>query len=77
MKWRIVEAAIGKAIIELPLSGAMDRFVWTFEQCPRGWRITQHCTPVGGEAESYAKAVGSTLEESADFSVWRFGVPVI
>jgi hypothetical protein len=62
MQWRIVEAAIGKAIIEFPLSGAIGQFAWTFEQCPRGCRITQLCTLKGDEAEAYAKAVGPTLE---------------
>ena len=62
MEWQIVEVAIGKAIIEFPLSGAVGRFAWTFEQCPRGCRITQLCTLEGDQAEAYANAVGPTLQ---------------
>jgi hypothetical protein len=62
VEWRIVEAQTGRAVIEFPLSGAVGRFVWTFEDTGERARITQRCTLAGEQAESYAKAVGPSLE---------------
>jgi hypothetical protein len=42
--------------------GGMGRFVWTFEESGGCTRITQRCTLVGEQADTYAKAVGPTLE---------------
>src|SRR5271166_5328110 len=60
--WRIVEVQAGKAVIEFPLSGAVGRFVWTFEDIGGRTRITQRCTLDGEQADAYAKAVGPSLE---------------
>src|SRR5215471_2251227 len=59
---RIVEVRPGKAVIEFPLSGAVGRFVWTFEQIAGSTRITQRCTLQGEQAEAYAEAVGPGLQ---------------
>ena len=62
IEWRIVEARPGKAVIEFPLSGAVGRFVWTFEQIAGSTRITQRCTLQGEQADAYAEAVGPGLQ---------------
>jgi uncharacterized protein YndB with AHSA1/START domain len=62
IEWRIAEVHPGKAVIEFPLSGAMGRFVWIFEDRSGGTRMTQRCTLQGKEAEVYAKAIASSLE---------------
>lgn len=49
-------------MIEFPLSGAVGRFVWTFEQTGGCTRITQRCSLEGKQADTYAKAVGPSLE---------------
>jgi hypothetical protein len=41
IKWRIVEEQAGRAVIKIPLSGAVGRFSWTFEGTVAGTRITQ------------------------------------
>ena len=60
--WRIAEAGKGRAVIEFPLPGALGRFVWTFEDTGGGTRITQHCTLQGEQADTFAKAIGPSLE---------------
>ena len=62
VEWRIAEAQMGRAVIEFPLSKAVGRFVWTFEDLGGRTRITQRCTLEGEQAETYAKAVGASLE---------------
>jgi hypothetical protein len=62
VEWRIVEARIGRAVIEFPLPGAVGRFVWTFEDIGGGTRISQRCTLDGEQADILAKAVGPNLE---------------
>ena len=62
VEWRIVEVQAGRAVIEFPLSGAVGRFVWTFEDLGGCTRITQRCTLDGEQAGTYAKAVGPSLE---------------
>ena len=62
VEWRIVEVQSGKALIEFPLSGAVGRFLWTFEDIGGCTRITQRCTLDGEQADTYAKAVGPSLE---------------
>jgi len=62
VEWRIVEAQMGMAVIEFPLSGAAGRFVWSFEDLDGRSRITQRCTLEGEQAEPYAKAIGPSLE---------------
>jgi len=62
IKWRIVEAQAGRAVIEFPLSGAVARFSWTFEGTGAGARITQCCSLKGEQANTYAKEFGSRLE---------------
>jgi hypothetical protein len=62
VEWRIVEVQTGRAVIEFPLSGAVGRFVWTFEDTGERARVTQRCTLAGEQAETYAKAVGPSLE---------------
>jgi uncharacterized protein YndB with AHSA1/START domain len=49
-------------VIEFPLSGAVGRFVWTFEDTSGFTRITQHCTLQGEQADAYVKAVAAGLE---------------
>jgi hypothetical protein len=62
VEWRIVEAKIGRAVIEFPFSSAVGRFVWTFEDIGGRTRITQHCTVGGEQADILAKVVGPRLE---------------
>jgi hypothetical protein len=62
VEWRILEAQAGRAVIEFPLSEAVGRFVWTFEDIGERTRITQRCTIAGAQADTYAKAVGPSLE---------------
>jgi len=62
IEWRIAEIQPGRAVIEFPLSGAVGRFIWTFEGTAGRTRITQHCTLEGQQAETFAKAVGPTLQ---------------
>jgi hypothetical protein len=63
VEWRIVEAQIGRAVIEFPLHNAVGRFVWIFEDIDGRTRITQRCTLEGEQADTYAKAIGPSLEE--------------
>ncbi len=49
-------------MIEFPLPGAVGRFLWTFEDIGGRTRITQCCTLDGEQADTYAKAVGPSLE---------------
>lgn len=63
VEWRIIEAQVGRAVIEFPLSNAVGRFLWTFEDIGGRTRITQRCTLEGVEAETYAKALGPSLED--------------
>ena len=63
IEWRIAEVQMGRAVIEFPLSGAVGRFRWTFEDMGGLTRITQCCTLEGELAEAYAKAIGLSLEE--------------
>lgn len=60
--WRLAEVQPGRAVIEFPLPGAIGRFVWTFEDIDGRNRITQHCTLEGEQADTFAKAVGPSLE---------------
>lgn len=60
---RITEAQIGRAVIEFPLTGAVARFLWTFDDIGGHTRIAQQCTLEGEQADGYAKAVGLTLEQ--------------
>jgi len=62
IEWCIVEVRAGRAVIEFPLSGAVGRFVWTFEDTSGFTRITQHCTLQGEQADAYVKAVAAGLE---------------
>ena len=62
IEWRIVEVRAGTAAIEFPLSGAVGRFVWTFEDTAGCTRITQRCTLEGEQAHAYAKDVAPGLE---------------
>lgn len=63
VEWRIVEAQDLRALIEFPLSNAIGRFVWTFEDIGGRTRMTQRCTLEGSEAGSYANAVGPSLSD--------------
>ena len=62
IEWQLVEVQPGRAVIEFPLSGAVGRFVWTFEDIGRRTRITQRCTLEGEQANTYAKAIAPSLE---------------
>ena len=60
--WQIIEVQTGRAVIEFPLSGAVGRFIWTFEDSGRYTRIKQRCTLAGERADVYAKEFGPSLE---------------
>jgi hypothetical protein len=62
IEWRIVEAQLGRAVIEFPLPGAMGRFVWTFEGVEGNTKITQLCTLEGPEADVFVKMAGPSFE---------------
>ena len=62
IEWCIAEVRAGKAVIHFPLSGAVGRFAWTFEDAGGFTRITQRCTLQGENADAYAKAVAPGLE---------------
>ena len=51
-----------ETVIELPLSGAAGRCVWTFADTIGCTRITQRWTLEGEQADAYAKAVAAGLE---------------
>lgn len=62
VEWRIAEIGDGRAVIEFPLSGAMGRCVWTFEDLAGHTRITQHWTLQGEQAANYVESVAPGLE---------------
>ena len=62
IEWRIVEVQTGTAVIELPLSGAVGRFFWTFEDIGGRVRITQRAMLEGDHASEYATSFGPVLE---------------
>jgi hypothetical protein len=62
IEWRIAKSQMGKALIEFPLSGAVGRFLWTFEDLGGHTRITQICTLEGEQAANYVTAIGHSLE---------------
>lgn len=62
IEWRISEVEPGRAVIEFPLSGAVGRFVWTFEDLGGRTRISQRCSLEGEQARTYAIAVGPSVE---------------
>ena len=62
IQWRIIEVCAGNAVIEFPLSGAVGRLAWTFEDVGGSTKITQRCTLQGEQAYAYAKAVAASLE---------------
>jgi hypothetical protein len=62
IKWQIMEAQAGRAVIEFPLSGALARFSWTFEGTVAGAKITQCCFLEGEQANAFAKEFGPRLE---------------
>jgi len=61
--WTIVEAQVGRAVIEFSLSRAVCRFVWPFKDISGGTRMTQRCTFGGEQAwtgiDILAPAVGN------------------
>ena len=62
IEWRLVEVGAGKAVIDFPLSGAVGRFVWRFEDRAGRTKITQSCTLEGEQAGIYAIAAAPSLE---------------
>lgn len=62
IEWRIAEAEMPRAVIEFPLTGAVGRFAWSFEDVGGRTRITQRCTLEGEQARGYADAIASSLE---------------
>ena len=62
IEWRIVEARVGRAVIEFPLPGAVGQRVWTFADIARCTRITQRWTLRGDQADTYSKLIAAALE---------------
>ena len=62
IEWCIAEVHTGRAVIDFPLSGAVGRFVWTFEPIAGGVRMTQRCTLHGEQADDYVNAIAPSLE---------------
>jgi hypothetical protein len=62
IEWRIAEVGDHRAVIEFPLSGAVGRCVWTFEEAASGTKITQRWTLEGEQAMGYANTVAPSLE---------------
>jgi hypothetical protein len=63
IEWRIAEAEMPRAVIEFPLTGAVGRFAWSFEDVGGRTRITQRCTLEGEQARGYADAIAASLEQ--------------
>ena len=61
IEWRIAEADGHRAVIEFPLSDAVGRCVWTFEDRAGCTRITQCWMLQGEQAASYAKVAAPSL----------------
>jgi hypothetical protein len=62
VEWRIAEVQPGRAVIEFPLPGAVGRFAWTFEDIGGRSRIKQRCSLEGEQSDTWAKAIGPSLE---------------
>jgi hypothetical protein len=62
VEWQILEAAPERAIIEVPLAGAVGRFCWRFEEAGGRTQITQRCSLEGEKAAEYAEAAGPAFE---------------
>ena len=61
--WRIADVQHGRAVLEFPAPGALATFVWTFQDCPEGTRISQEASLLGPEAAHYAETFARALEE--------------
>ena len=61
IEWSIREAAPGHAVIEIPLSGALVAFDWTFVPAEGGTRITQRVTLSGPGSGQYIGVAESQL----------------
>jgi hypothetical protein len=73
VEWQITDVGDGRAVIEFPLAGAVGRFIWNFEDLGERTRITQRCTFEGNQADTYAKAVGPTLEMGIPAGMRKLG----
>lgn len=62
VEWRITEIGDGRAVIEFPLSGAVGRCVWTFEDFAGHTRMTQRWTLQGEQAANYVESFAPGLE---------------
>ncbi len=64
IEWKIVDVEDKRAVIEIPIPGAIDRFEWTFESRDDGrTRITQNISLSGEQAESFLPAMGQAFEQ--------------
>ena len=71
VEWRIAEVQTGAALIEFPLSGAVGRFLWTFEDTGGHVRITQRVTLEGEQAGTYAATFGPALEAGIPAGMYK------
>ena len=64
IEWQITEVEDGKrALIEVPVPGAVAKFLWTFaDAAGGGTHITQQVSIEGEQDEQYAETFGKEME---------------
>jgi len=79
VNWFIVEVRDGNhAVIELPITGAVLRMAWTFEDSPRGGtRITQQMMLSGEQAGAYEETIGRQMEEGMPQGMRKLAAEIV
>jgi Polyketide cyclase / dehydrase and lipid transport len=77
INWQLVEVEDGRrAVIEIPLPGAVVRFDWQFEDLPdAGTRMTQRVTLEGEQAADYLAGVAE-LEKGIPQGMQRLAAEI-
>jgi uncharacterized protein YndB with AHSA1/START domain len=77
--WYIVEVRAGShAVIELPVTGAVLRMAWTFEDSAGGGtRITQQMRLAGEQAGAYEETIGRQMEEGMPQGMRKLAAEIV
>ena len=77
--WYIVEVRDGShAVIELPVTGAVLRMAWTFEDSAvGGTRITQQMRLSGEQAGAYEETIGRQMEEGMPQGMRKLAAEIV